>query len=275
MDKKLLTILVCTLNSVRTIERCLHAVRVEFQDSKIIIVDGGSSDGTLESIKGYSNVEIHIKPELSLAESRMFGFKCASTEFVLQLDSDVILHAGSGKVLCDTIRNADEKTAAIEFGINNYFVQPFPSKNIINNGDYEKRAYYFATIIRPSMLTFKNIKLRHLEEEYARRMLTIDGKIWIKTGEIIGDHYSSPDRYGGETLNVIVRGLPFPNWTFIDEGKLDSATGQSVAFLPLKLVKIVGRVMNYQLLLIWLKSLGNPVSAVTGYLIGRFRSWKN
>lgn len=270
MKKNNPDILICTLNSIRTIEECIKAARREFPDSKIIVVDGGSIDGTIESINNQSNIELYVKPELSLAESRIFGFGRAQTEFVLQLDSDVFLHKGASSTILDALKSFDETTAACEFGVNDYIFNALPSSKMISSGEYEKRAFYFATIVRPSMFTFENVSLRHLEEEYARRMLLLNGKKWNKTGIIIGDHYSSPSRYGGAGLNVIVRGRPFPGWTFYDEGKLDSLTKVSIYRAPIKILKIFARVLNYQLFMIWLKSVGNPFSAVKNYIVGRF-----
>lgn len=270
MKKSNPDILICTLNSIRTIEECIKAARREFPDSKIIVVDGGSIDGTIELIKNQLNVELNVEPNLSLAESRFFGFGRAETEFVLQLDSDVILHKGAASTILNALESFDHSTAAYEFGVNDYIFNAMPSSEMISNGEYEKRAFYFATVVRPSMFTFENVSLRHLEEEYARRMLLLDGKKWNKTGKIIGDHYSSPSRYGGAGLNIIVRGRPFPEWTFYDEGKLDSLTKVSMLLAPIKILKIIARVLNCQLFFIWLKSVGNPFSAVKNYILGRF-----
>jgi glycosyltransferase involved in cell wall biosynthesis len=270
MKKSNFDILICTLNSIRTIEECIKAARREFPDSRIIVVDGGSVDGTIESIKNQLCIEINVEPKLSLAESRIFGFARAKTEFLLQLDSDVILHKGAATSILGALESFDQTTAAYEFGVNDYVFNALPSSEMISNGEYEKRAFYFATLVRPSMFTFENVSLRHLEEEYARRMLSLNGNKWNKTGKIIGDHYSSPSRYGGAGLNVIVRGRPFPDWTFYDEGRLDSLTKVSIYRAPLKVLKIFARVLNYQLFLIWLKSVGNPFSAVKNYIVGRF-----
>jgi glycosyltransferase involved in cell wall biosynthesis len=270
MKKNNPDILICTLNSIRTIEGCITAARREFPDSRIIVVDGGSIDGTIEFVKNQLNIELNVEPNLSLAESRFFGFGRAKNEFVLQLDSDVILHKGVASTILSVLESFDQSTAAYEFGVNDYIFNAMPSSEMISSGEYEKRAFYFATLVRPSMFTFENVSLRHLEEEYARRMLLLDGKKWNKTGKIIGDHYSSPNRYGGAGLNIVVRGRPFPEWTFYDEGKLDSLTKVSIHLAPIKILKIIARVLNYQLFFIWLKSVGNPFSAVKNYILGRF-----
>lgn len=267
-----LDILICTMNSARTILECLTAIKYEFPSSRIILVDGGSSDDTLGLVETFDGIDIFIKPELSLAESRWFGIEASQSEFVFQIDSDVVLKKGAAQVILRSVQAAEKNIGAIEYGINDYMYSPFPTKEIIANGAYNKRAYFFATLIRSSLFDFPKISLRHLEEEYARRMLESSNIKWIKTGEIIGDHYSSPNRYGGSGLSNIVRVRPFPVWTFFDEGKLDAITKPSLSRVPMQCLKIVYRVLNIELFLIWIKSIGNPFFAVANYLVGFLRA---
>jgi len=59
--------------------------------NRLIVVDGGSTDGTIEVLKRYPRVEIIYDTEGTRATAREIGIKCVETEWFLFLDSDVVL----------------------------------------------------------------------------------------------------------------------------------------------------------------------------------------
>lgn len=68
-------------NIARTIGRLAWAKR-------IVVVDSGSTDGTLEFLARDPRVEIHHRPFDSFAEQCNFGLSLVRTEWVLSLDAD-------------------------------------------------------------------------------------------------------------------------------------------------------------------------------------------
>jgi len=62
--------------------------------NRLIVVDGGSTDGTIEVVKNYNNIEVFYDIEGTRGSARQIGILKANTEWFFFLDSDVILHDG-------------------------------------------------------------------------------------------------------------------------------------------------------------------------------------
>ena len=76
-------------NSEKKIEKCLSSLKGWADE--ILLVDGGSTDKTREIAKQY-DAKVYTHPfSGSFAEERNFGTDKASSEWVLQLDSDEIV----------------------------------------------------------------------------------------------------------------------------------------------------------------------------------------
>lgn len=90
-----ISIIIPTFNSERTLERALKSIREQNYSQKkmeLIIVDGGSTDKTLQIAKKYKGKVIKVPFELQGAEyNKGTGVNAAKNEIVLMLDSDNIL----------------------------------------------------------------------------------------------------------------------------------------------------------------------------------------
>ena len=91
-----ISIITVTLNSEQTIRDTLNSVLSQ-SDSNIehIIVDGGSTDNTLEIIKKYplKNKKIFIKKKFGIYKSINFGIKKSNGGYICILNSDDIFHS--------------------------------------------------------------------------------------------------------------------------------------------------------------------------------------
>lgn len=86
-----ITILTVCFNAESTIESTLISVISQtYQDLEYVIVDGGSSDGTLEKIKKYRNDKFVIlsEPDKGIYDAINKGLKLASGDFLLVLGAD-------------------------------------------------------------------------------------------------------------------------------------------------------------------------------------------
>jgi hypothetical protein len=83
---------VATLNNADTIDRCLKAIRDNVPVRELIVVDGGSTDGTLESARTYG-ARIVIERGL-LGRVRFVQARECKTEWVAYFDSDVYVYPG-------------------------------------------------------------------------------------------------------------------------------------------------------------------------------------
>ena len=90
-------VVLLTKNSIKPcLALCLNSIRKEIPIHRLIVVDGGSVDGTLELIKQYKDLNplIIVDKKGNRATSRQIGISKVETEFFAFIDSDVILTKG-------------------------------------------------------------------------------------------------------------------------------------------------------------------------------------
>jgi GT2 family glycosyltransferase len=90
----MLSVVILTCNSQKYIQACLDSVfRQDAKDIEVVIIDNASSDRTLEMIEGYfPRVKlIENSKNLGASKARNQGIECSSGDWILSLDSDVIL----------------------------------------------------------------------------------------------------------------------------------------------------------------------------------------
>jgi glycosyltransferase involved in cell wall biosynthesis len=81
---------VATMNSARTLDKCLKAIRASVPVRQLIIVDGGSTDDTLEISRKHDAIVVNEAGLLGLV--RYVQAKCCQTEWVAFIDSDVYVY---------------------------------------------------------------------------------------------------------------------------------------------------------------------------------------
>jgi glycosyltransferase involved in cell wall biosynthesis len=97
-----------TFNNARTIDRCLRSLADQnYPDMEIVIVDGGSSDSTLETCSRYG-ARILFE-EGTLGKARQVGIRNSTGKILAIFDSDIILPTSSWlqKAVYPFIRNED------------------------------------------------------------------------------------------------------------------------------------------------------------------------
>ena len=110
--------MILSKNSEKKIEKCLSSLKGWADE--IIIVDGGSTDGTIKIAEAFgARVYLHTFSG-SFAQERNFGTDRASSDWVLQLDSDEIV-SEEFKIKCDKILPATS-CAAFKFRRKNTFL---------------------------------------------------------------------------------------------------------------------------------------------------------
>jgi glycosyltransferase involved in cell wall biosynthesis len=113
----MISIVILTKNSQRTIEKTLSSVK---SFDEVIILDNGSVDQTLEIARNYKNVVIKEHKFIGFGDLRNIGAKYAKNDWILALDSD--------EVLSDLL--IDEINSLI---LNSENIYSFPFKNFYNN----------------------------------------------------------------------------------------------------------------------------------------------
>lgn len=99
--KNNITFIICTKNSIDTIESCLKSIKLY----DVILVDKDSKDGTLVIAKMFKNVTIVNQKGNGLANARNLGLKYVKTKYVCMWGSDNELYCTSMNFLIESLEN--------------------------------------------------------------------------------------------------------------------------------------------------------------------------
>ena len=102
-----ISIITITYNSEKTLEDTIQSVaRQNYPDLEYIIVDGGSKDATLDTVKKYSNVVTKwiSEPDKGISDAFNKGIKIASGELIGIINSDDMLTDNSLNIIAKNIK---------------------------------------------------------------------------------------------------------------------------------------------------------------------------
>ena len=112
------TVLIPVYNSKTSIKKTIDSIKNQKYNGNIyiiIIIDDGSTDGSLELLKSMDHgceimlLEIcHKGKSFALNE----GLKCVRTDYTITIDSDTILHPLAIRCIMNQLVHSNEKTAA-------------------------------------------------------------------------------------------------------------------------------------------------------------------
>lgn len=94
MSKRRFSIVVAVLNGKRGISKCIESVARQSEKSvEIVVVDGGSTDGTLEEVRKASGVDIRLisEPDSGIFDAWNKGLSYISGEWTVFLGCDDVL----------------------------------------------------------------------------------------------------------------------------------------------------------------------------------------
>jgi len=102
MDEVLVSVIIPTKNSVRTLDRCLASIKNQsYGNIELIVVDNDSTDETKELAKKYTEKVFNFGPERSA--QRNFGAREAKGAYLLIHDSDIYFNINSIKECVELI----------------------------------------------------------------------------------------------------------------------------------------------------------------------------
>lgn len=112
--KPLLSIVIPLYNAALEISQCLNSIfRNQWPHFEVIVVDDGSTDNSLETVKRYSCRVFASAENLGPAHARNVGVKNALADIVLFLDADTELPDNALKCFYEAFREHDELLAVI------------------------------------------------------------------------------------------------------------------------------------------------------------------
>lgn len=93
--KNSISFVIPVLNGAGHIGDCLNHIKAEMEPGdEIIVVDNGSTDGTVELVKGYKEVKVLQFPDITIAGLRNRGAEIAGGTLLAFIDSDCLLLRG-------------------------------------------------------------------------------------------------------------------------------------------------------------------------------------
>jgi glycosyltransferase involved in cell wall biosynthesis len=129
IEEEGLTLCVCTYNSAKTLERCLGSIRRIFPQSRLLVVDHCSEDGTVEIARGF-NSEIFSETK-GLGYARQLCFDLTNTEYIVFVDSDVeIVRANFFDIATSVLRNR-EYGAVVGMAVGHRFRYGLPASLLV------------------------------------------------------------------------------------------------------------------------------------------------
>ena len=101
------SVVVCTMNSISGIERCLKTLR-EAGIQEIIVVDANSTDGTREIAAQLAD-NVLTDPGKGLGMARNIGIEQTTKALILNMGSDNVLPAGELEKMIAALEQSDQK----------------------------------------------------------------------------------------------------------------------------------------------------------------------
>lgn len=96
------SVVVPAYNRADTIEACLRAVRAStFHDYELIVVDGGSRDGTSAIAHRYADRVMTLRGRPSRSQARNAGVAAAGGEVIVNVDADVVVRPQTLALIVD------------------------------------------------------------------------------------------------------------------------------------------------------------------------------
>jgi len=88
-------VLLPTLDAAIYLEKCLDSVYREIPVNRVIVIDGGSKDKTVEILNKYPRMEIHVRPDIrTTGKCLEFAFTRVTTPWIVFMDADIELPTG-------------------------------------------------------------------------------------------------------------------------------------------------------------------------------------
>ena len=193
-----ITPLVLTFNEAPNIERVLRKLSWA---RRIVVVDSGSNDGTLEIISRFAQAEVYHRPFDNAAEQCNFGLTLIRTDWVLSLDADYEL---SDELVQELLNLKDTEGVA---GYRGSFVYRIYGRPLLG------------TLYPPRTVLYR-VKGAHYVNEGHTQRVVVTGEVRSLRGIIYHDDrkslprwFASQERYArleaDHLLNSEPRFLPF------------------------------------------------------------------
>ncbi len=168
--RPMISVIIPVLNNVVGLKRCLDSVfRQPLNAVDVIVIDGGSTDGTLDVIAAFESQISYWETgkDKGIADSFNRGIKRASTDFIAILNSDDYWVADYTRSFLDVL--TPDSDVDVFYGNARYF-DPVTDRSYVRIADISKmhkRMYLFHPAIIVRKAAYERIGSYSLDYHYA------------------------------------------------------------------------------------------------------------
>lgn len=211
-------VVLLTKNSLKPcLKECLESIYRNVPVNRLIVVDGGSTDGTLELIRQYPNVEVIDDSGGNRATARQKGIMAVETEWFMFVDSDVILCEGwfekAVKLIKDDVGAiwgvaipVEKHSFNIVYAMSKFYRMSIP--DLLVKQIHSQRCMTHDTLLRTKPL--KDIKIPtdlHIwEDDYIGKWIIKKGYRFLKTKNPYCIHHVAKNLRGINPNEYILNG---------------------------------------------------------------------
>ena len=153
-----ITLCMIVKNEARFIDACLGSVKSILD--QIIIVDTGSTDGTLDLIRPFDPLVIHYEWRNDFAQARNVGLERARTPWIMMMDADERIASRDLPLIVEATKR---DATGFEFLWRNYGYNATIASWHTNTGEYEEGAGYPGYSQSPMFRLYRNHPLLRYE----------------------------------------------------------------------------------------------------------------
>ncbi len=201
-----ISFVVLTMNSQKTLARCLKSIRSQDISKEIIVVDGGSNDNSVAIAKKLE-VDLVMKPYKNIAEARNAGIQQAIGEYLAFVDSDIVIPPEWSNRMLDLMENspfANERLAGCSCAFTthpkNWVTEAFDmNRNYIEGTRFVDFLYLQSSLLKTDIVKQYQIdtKLNRTgEDQDLYYQMTDDGWLFMHTDTVKVMHLSKTSLLG-------------------------------------------------------------------------------
>jgi glycosyltransferase involved in cell wall biosynthesis len=212
-ERDLIDVIIRTRNSEEFLRECLQSVLDDVPVRRIIVVDNGSTDKTIEIASSFEKVDIYLKPDFNLGQATKYGFSIAETEWVAVIDSDIVLTKG----WYEHMRSHMDISDAVEgCRIDHY---RFDVSTDCTKSRYGR---FGQTLLRRGPVLNLELDLPFGEDAAISYSFKKRGMRWKKVQNFLANHYPKIEGYTIRRTGVVLRieQVYVPKNVQIEEGRI-------------------------------------------------------